>query len=84
MRAFVDDDDDEVTAIAYRVRGVTVERDTGKALLCRWPNGSQYWIPKSMIADESEVFDARDHSKGEIAIAYWWARKNGIAREFSR
>ena len=39
---------------------------------------SPRWIPKSVVHDDSEVFDATDNNKGLLVIKGWWARKEGL------
>ncbi len=36
------------------------------------------WIPKSMIHDDSEVYDAKDNSSGKLVVKLWWAEKEGL------
>lgn len=36
-----------------------------------------FWIPKSVIHDDSEVWKKGD--EGELVVKYWWAEKNGHA-----
>lgn len=75
-RHFVDDDDDDagvkfpeaqiITETPAAVRVALVHR--GRA--CKW------WIPKSNIHDDSEVFDAQ-HSYGLLVVKAWFARREG-------
>ena len=55
---------------------VTSTRETDKALLCTI-DGSEEWIPKSQIADESEVYE-NEHS-GRLVIKRWLAEQKGWA-----
>lgn len=38
--------------------------------------GRQYWIPKSLICEESEVW--HDGDKGDIYIPEWFALQEGM------
>ena len=60
------------------------ESHSGKALLVALddefdPFGKnvEIWIPKSVIHDDSEVYEEDD--EGEILVHLWWAEKNGYA-----
>jgi hypothetical protein len=55
---------------------VTVERETDKALLCVIA-GEEHWVPKSQIADESEVF--AENTRGTLVIKRWLAEQKGWA-----
>jgi hypothetical protein len=54
---------------------VTVVRETQMALLCN-VEGEEIWIPKSQIADESEVYKL--DTDGELVITEWFAEKEGL------
>lgn len=61
-----------------RFRNVTVKRSTDKALLCIW-DGEEHWVPKSMIHDDSEVFEDTDGAnEGTLVVKYWWAEQAGL------
>lgn len=49
-------------------KAIHVLKDTKRG----YPGG---WIPKSVIHDDSEVFEA-GHS-GKLVLHHWWAEKNG-------
>lgn len=55
------------------------ESDSGKALLCRLESGDERWIPKSVIHDDSEVYDADDNAEGELVLQAWFAAKEGLS-----
>lgn len=55
-----------------------VIRETEKALLVRLHDSDDLWIPKSVIHDNSEVFDDDQNSEGNLVIHEWWAEKNGL------
>jgi len=50
---------------------------TTKALLCEI-DGEQYWIPLSQIDDDSEVFDAKEHSEGKLIVTEWIAAEKNL------
>lgn len=50
---------------------------TEKALLVDI-EGEEKWIPKSVIHDDSEVFDDDENSTGMLVIKEWWAEKVGL------
>lgn len=54
------------------------KQDSGKALLVSLETGEEKWIPKSVIHDDSEVYDADENSEGEVVIQTWWAEKEGL------
>lgn len=54
-------------------------RDSGKALLVKLATGEEKWIPKSVIHDDSEVYDAGENAEGEVVVQEWWAEKEGLA-----
>jgi len=52
-------------------------RETDKALLIR-ANDKDIWVPKSVVHDDSEVFDM-ENDEGTVVVKRWWAEKNGHA-----
>lgn len=56
---------------------VVVVRETPKALLVRFDDGEERWIPQSQVDDDSEVY--KDGDEGTIIISEWWASKEGIS-----
>lgn len=66
--------------------GCHVLRATSKALLVRIPfmKNGQFWIPKSVITPESEVYAYRHlgepmpGGRGILIVKQWWAIKNGL------
>jgi hypothetical protein len=50
-------------------------KETASALLVL-VDGDPFWIPKSVIDDDSEVSVAGD--KGDLIIATWFAEREGI------
>lgn len=57
----------------------TAKRETPKALLVELEDGTERWIPKSAIHDDSEVYDSTENATGEIVIHEWFARKEGLS-----
>ena len=51
------------------------ETDTAKALLVRI-NGTPYWVPKSAIHEDSEVYEM--NTSGRLIVQQWWAEKEGL------
>jgi len=49
---------------------VAIETSDGKREL---------WVPKSVIHDDSEVFDNGENKEGKIALQGWFAREEGLA-----
>ena len=36
------------------------------------------WIPRSVIHDDSEVYDDDQHATGELVVKQWFAEKEGL------
>lgn len=53
--------------------------ETEKALLVRFEDGREEWIPKGQIDDASEVFDAGDNRAGRLVVTEWIAERKGLA-----
>ncbi len=58
-------------------RDVVCKKETDAALLCEI-DGADYWIPKSQIADDSEVFDDGNNATGRLVISEWIAKQKGL------
>jgi hypothetical protein len=55
------------------------ESDSGLALLVELEDlGDRVWIPKSVLHDDSEVFDNADNATGKVVVKQWFAEKNGL------
>jgi len=50
---------------------------TEKALLVEI-EGEEEWVPKSVIHDDSEVFDDDENAEGMLVLEDWWAEKSGL------
>jgi hypothetical protein len=53
-----------------------VVRETAKAILVRL-DGDDVWIPKSVIHDDSEVWDGKENAAGHLIVKAWFARREG-------
>lgn len=51
-------------------------RETEKALLVLRETGDEVWIPKSVIHDDSEVYQEGDD--GKLVVAEWFAEQEGL------
>lgn len=56
-----------------------VKKASDKALQVELESGETIWIPKSVIDDDSEVYDEDKNSEGEVVVKTWWAEKEGLA-----
>jgi hypothetical protein len=56
--------------------GASVLRETDKALLVLFADGTEKWIPKSVIHETSEVFAA--DTEGTLVVKSWFAEKEGL------
>jgi len=57
----------------------TVRRATKKALLIQLVDcNKSIWIPKTVIHDDSEVYDDKDNATGKVVVERWWAEKEGL------
>ena len=66
-------DYDETT----RICGVTCIAASAKAILVKGGDlDGEMWIPKSVVHDNSEVYDVKH--EGDLVVQSWWARKNGL------
>ncbi len=54
----------------------TCKVETEKALLCVLETGDEIWIPKSLIADDSQV--TRRGDVGELAAPLWFFEREGV------
>lgn len=58
-----------------KFENITCKAESERAILVEI-EGDEYWIPKSQVDDDSEVY-AKDHS-GELVISEWIAEQKGI------
>lgn len=54
---------------------IEVKRETDAAILVEI-EGEEYWIPKSQIDDDSEVFTTG--TSGKLVISEWIAKEKGL------
>lgn len=60
------------------IEGCKATRETDKALLVEVEEtGEEYWIPKSQIQDDSEVYE-KGH-EGKLVLPRWLAKEKGLA-----
>jgi hypothetical protein len=52
-------------------------RETDRALLCADSNGNEFWVPKSQLHDDSEVFEVG--GEGKLVVTRWLADQKGWA-----
>lgn len=62
---------------AVRFEKVLALRETDKALLVDF-GGHEVWVPKSVIHDDSEVFDADKNAEGALVLLEWWCDRQGL------
>jgi hypothetical protein len=56
-----------------------VLRSTVKALLVELvDHGRELWVPKSVLHEDSAVYDDGENSQGELVLVAWFARKEGL------
>lgn len=64
-----------MSKVSFEGTRVIRESDSGLALLIEI-EGKEVWVPKSVIHDDSEVYD-EDH-EGELVLKEWWAEEKGL------
>lgn len=63
---------------SFELDDCEVRRETDKALLVYIEDlDEEAWVPRSVIHDDSEVFDADENSEGVLAVKMWFAEKQG-------
>ncbi len=57
-----------------------VRGESEKALKVELDSGEHIWVPKSLIADESEVNsdEEGEGNEGTLIIPEWWAEDKGL------
>lgn len=63
-------------AVCVEIPDVVVKHETERALLVEIA-GAEFWVPKSQIHDDSEVYKA--DTDGKLVVSEWLAKKNGFA-----
>jgi hypothetical protein len=77
-----DDGSDE----PFVVGAASVVGSSAKALRVKLEASSvlgakEFWIPKSVVHDDSEVYDALNNARGELIVQRWFAIKEGWVTE---
>jgi hypothetical protein len=62
-------------AETVQIQNVTAVKETEAALLVE-VEGEEFWIPKSQIHDDSEVY--KMDTEGTLVIPLWLAEKHGL------
>lgn len=62
-------------AETVQIQNVTALKETEAALLVE-VEGEEFWIPKSQIHDDSEVYKV--DTDGTLVIPLWLAEKHGL------
>lgn len=57
--------------------GAKCVRETEKALLVELETGEERWVPKSVVHDDSEVYE--EGGEGTLVVQEWWAEKEGLS-----
>lgn len=56
--------------------GAHAIKQTELALLVRFDDKRELWVPQSQIHDDSEVYAVGD--TGKLVVARWWAEREGL------
>ncbi len=51
-------------------------KESSKAILVVNAEDKEFWVPKSQVHDDSEVY--KEDTDGRLVISSWWAEKEGI------
>jgi hypothetical protein len=51
---------------------------TPKALHIKFPDNRKMWVPKSVVHDDSEVFDDDENKAGKLVVQGWFAAERGL------
>ena len=54
----------------------TIISETEQAFKVKQDDGTMFWVPKSQVHDNSEVYRVKDH--GTLTVNRWWAEANGM------
>jgi len=71
-RGYRDEDGEQL----WRQGGTECIAETDHAILVRLQDGDEQWFPKSVVHDDSEVFEKGQ--TGEIVVSGWFAEKQGL------
>lgn len=79
-RGYRDEDDDrdhrDDDQPPWRQSGVKCIQERGKAIQVRLQDGDEQWFPKSVLHDDSEVYELGH--EGTIVVQVWFAEKEGL------
>lgn len=67
------EDDEE----PYKCEAVCIGM-TPKALHIKFTDGTKMWVPKSVVHDDSEVFDDDENKAGKLVLHAWFAADRGL------
>lgn len=56
--------------------GVVGVRETDAALLVRFDDGRELWVPKTCLHDDSEVYE--EDGEGRLVLKTWFAEREGL------
>lgn len=59
---------------------VVVTKETEKALLVRTEEGDEIWVPKSVVDEDSEVYQKGD--EGTLTVQEWFVKKTDELRGY--
>lgn len=54
--------------------GVRCVGETERAIKCVFPSGIEEWIPKSVVHENSEVYEP-DPAEGKLVVLSWFAER---------
>jgi len=76
MSRFLETDEDESSEPVewHQPVRIIAESDSGKAWRCRDAEGHTFWVPKSVLHDDSEVYEKSQ--VGKLVVKRWFAEKS--------
>ena len=69
--------EDSIEKEWFEIDDVLCIAETPKAILCRFVDDREHWIPLSQVSVKSEVQEMGD--EGTLIISEWLAEKKGLA-----
>lgn len=62
----------------YEIGLGVVTKTTDRAIKFAPDRGDDFWVPRSVVHEDSEVpSDADEGHEGKLAVKEWWAKKEG-------
>lgn len=61
----------------FEINGAVCIHETKDAILVRLADTQEFWVPKSVIHDNSEVYSLKN-SDGTLIVKEWWAESRGM------